>query len=561
MIWPVRRLQSLPWLIRQTPHRAATAAAVLILANAILFAALWNRVYAPEADEVAARSMAAWASAVVIASTVLDFAVFFWLYRNLTAAYVERMMAVAAAMMDAVVTVAPDRSIVLFNPAAEVMFGYAARDVLGQPLDMLIPERLRERHHRHMEEFAKSGKPNRPLGRPGEYAALRASGEEFPIDASVMQVGEGAGKLYSIILRDATRRLEARLRAEQLAAIVESSSDAILAVDAHRRVTHWNPGAEKMTGYAAHEVLGQRLDMLYPPEHPTIATRALRGERIVGHVARRIRKDGTLIDVSQSTAPIRDEHGNITGVSAVARDITSQLAAERARAEDVKRLRSLAQRLMRVEEDQKRLLGRELHDQVGANLATLGLSLQLIRQQSDPATIAAIAPRLEFCEDLLRQTTAAVRSLLGGLRPTALDELGLLPALAQLGAAMGRSGLMRFIVEGDEPSPRLDPEPAIAMYRIAQEAFANAAKHSGGLQVRTRLSQDAGNVSLVIRDDGRWQQPPDAAAQPAGLGLTTMRERAEAIGATLEVTTGPQGETVVTVRLERAADAAQGDAA
>jgi PAS domain S-box-containing protein len=553
----VPRLQSLPWLIRQTPRRAGAAAILLILANTTLFALLWNRVYSPPADAAAAGSVAARASAVIVAGTLLDFAVFFWLYRSLAAAYMERMMASAAAMMDAVVTVACDRSIVLVNPAAEAMFRCAARDVLGQPVDILFPERLREWHRRHMQEFTQSGKANQQLGRPGEFAALRASGEEFPIDASVMQVGEGCGKLYSIILRDATRRLEAQLRAEQLAAIVGASTDAIVAVDGEGRVTHWNPGAERMTGYAAQEVLGRRPDMLYPAEHPTIARRALQGERFAGHVARRIRKDGTLIDVSQSTAPIHDEHGTITGVSAVARDITAQLATERARAEDVKRLRSLAQRLMRVEEDQKRLLGRELHDQVGANLATLGLALQLIRQQADPAAIASISLRLEFCEDLLRQTTAAVRSLLGDLRPTALDELGLLAALRQLASAMDRSGLMRFAVEGEEPSPRLGPERAIALYRIAQEAFTNAAKHSGGSQVRARLSQQAHQVSLVIMDDGRWLQRHGEVQPAAGLGLTTMRERAEAIGATLEVTSGPKGGTVVTVRLEAGPEPAQ----
>jgi PAS domain S-box-containing protein len=536
IIRAVRRLQSLPWLIRQTPHRAGTGALLLALANAVLLALVWNR------EE---------AGAVFAATAVLDFAVFFWLYRNISVAYVERMMATAAAMMDAVVTVAPDRSIVLFNPAAEAMFGHAARDVLGQPLDMLIPERLRERHRRHMEGFTLSGEVNRQLGRPGEFAALRASGEEFPIDASVIQVGEGAGKLYTVILRDATRRVEARLRAQRLAAIVKSSSEAILTVDTQRRVTDWNPAAEKMTGYAAQEVLGRRLDMLYPPEHPTIATRALQGERIVNHVTRRLRKDGELIDISQSTAPIRDEQGRITGVSAVARDITAQLAAERARVEDVERLRSLAQRLMRVEEDQNRRLGRELHDQVGANLATLGLSLQLIRQQSDPAAIGAIAPRLEFCEELLRQTADAVRSLLGDLRPTALDELGLLAALRQLAATMQRSGLMRFSVEGEEPSPRLGPDPSIALYRIAQEAFTNAAKHSGASQVHARLERQGAAVLLVIVDDGRWMQQAATASRPAGLGLATMRERAEAVGASLEISSADDCGTAVTVRLER----------
>ena len=264
--------------------------------------------------------------------------------------------------------------------------------------------------------------------------------------------------------------------------------------------------------------------------------------------------------VDSSNAAIVDRHRQVAGKSTVSRDVTVQRAVDEARAEDVIRLRSLARRLMTMEESQKRMLGRELHDQIGGNLATLGLTLQLIRQHLAPSAIPVISPRLDFCDDLLRQTTGSIRAVLADLRPTALDELGLLASLRQLAGAMAKSGLLRFNVGGAEPSPRLGPDFDIALYRIAQEAFTNAVKHSGGTHVHARLSQNRKLILLRIVDNGRGLHGTSGMPESVGLGLTTMRERAEAMGASLEVTSGPSGGTAVTVRLKRDATGAQAPA-
>lgn len=199
------------------------------------------------------------------------------------------------------------------------------------------------------------------------------------------------------------------------------------------------------------------------------------------------------------------------------------------------RLRNLTRRLMHAEEEERKRLGRELHDRVGGDLSALGMGLELLRLQLPDDKDGPIARRIDDLQVILQDTMAHVRAVLADLRPTALDELGLTAALRhQAGVLTARSGI-RFQVAGSEPVPRLAPQCEIAFYRIAQEAWTNAMKHSGAHCVSLTVSQDGDLVTMVIEDDGQGFEPAELPAGAPSLGLTTMRERAEAIGAVLEV--------------------------
>ncbi|MBG9390619.1 PAS domain-containing sensor histidine kinase [Caenimonas aquaedulcis] len=532
----MRRPGTIPWLIARPLDRVGAQQLVLLLSATVLPAVLW---------------WVAGSAAAASGSALAGLLLFIRLQHTLAERHAAATAPIIAAVRDAVVSLSAELVIVAFNPAAEKMFGHPAEKILGKSVDMLIPARLRERYRRDMQAFIAHGHGGQPGDKPWTLCATRASGDEFPAEVSVLRPDAGRGGAYRIIIRDVTDRHEAHLHGNRLAAIVESSSDAIVGLDREGRVTHWNGGAERMTGYAAAEMLGRSFLALVPPgsEPDDLAARVLAGERILGYETRRVRKDGRVIDVSLSVSPIHDEHGRLVGASTVARDITAQRTAERSRADDVLKLRELTRRLMRIEEEQKRALGQELHDQAGANLAALALTLQLVRQQLPQDTPAEVASRLDFCDELLQRTTASVRDALGGLRPTALDELGLLAALRQHARAMSGSGLMAFSVDGEEPHPRLDSECEIALFRIAQEAFSNALKHSGGSRAHAHLSQADGEVRLRITDDGRGVSSAGPAPSGGRLGLTTMRERADAIGAHLDVSKGKEGGTVVTVHL------------
>jgi PAS domain S-box-containing protein len=129
----------------------------------------------------------------------------------------ERLAGIVSSAMDAIVTVDEDQRVVLFNEAAERMFGCPAAEALGRPLDRFVPGRFRDAHTEHVRRFGETSKTSRVMERLNELAALRADGTEFPIEASISKVEVGGRRLYTAILRDVTERKQAEAERERLA--------------------------------------------------------------------------------------------------------------------------------------------------------------------------------------------------------------------------------------------------------------------------------------------------------------------------------------------------------
>lgn len=235
----------------------------------------------------------------------------------------------------------------------------------------------------------------------------------------------------------------------------------------------------------------------------------------------------------------------------VTREIREQRLLSSLQEDYLRRLRSLSWRLMHAEELERKHLGRELHDRVGSNLNALLLGLALVRSELPSPSAEQVASRLADLEQTVRDTMEHVRDVLSDLRPTALDELGLVPALRHQAAVLSVRSGVEFRVAGSEPVPRMAAECEIAFFRIAQEAWANALKHGHAHHVQTTVDQKGRLVSMNVRDDGVGFDP--AARQPGSpsLGLTIMRERAEAMGAALAMESSPGHGVSVTVGLVR----------
>jgi two-component system sensor histidine kinase UhpB len=246
--------------------------------------------------------------------------------------------------------------------------------------------------------------------------------------------------------------------------------------------------------------------------------------------------------------PLPDASGAVIGVGGVATDITEQRNAEAALRAAAANLQALTRQLVEAEEAERRRIARELHDRVGQNLSALNINLDLAL---GAAGASPVRRRIEDSVSLVDATLQSIESVMAELRPPLLDEYG-------LGAALGwyaeefsrRTGIAVVLRDGEDAAADLRPEAAVALFRIAQEALNNVAKHAGAKQVRIALAGEAEEIVIRVADDGAGFDPA-AAARGKRWGMKTMRERAEAAGGRLEVDSAPGEGTIVRASVRR----------
>ena len=249
----------------------------------------------------------------------------------LASAPAELVEAALGLIPDAAIVVDPAGNIVAANPLAERCFRYPAGGLAGVQLEGLVPARLRPRHMRHRHDFA-ADPSRRPMGAGLELWALRRDGSEFPVDISLIPLEVGGRQLTMAAIRDMSAQRAEWQSEARLAAIVASSDDAMLSMDMNGTLGSWNPGAERLFGYPAEAVIGRSFWRLVPPElRGEVEERMARmrsGLRVPSHDSRRVRQDGTQIDVAESMSLVTDVGGEAVGFSAVLRDITERKTAE-----------------------------------------------------------------------------------------------------------------------------------------------------------------------------------------------------------------------------------------
>jgi len=221
-------------------------------------------------------------------------------------------------------------------------------------------------------------------------------------------------------------------------------------------------------------------------------------------------------------------------------------------------LRALNVRLTEVEEEERRRLAAILHDHVGQNLTALDVNLRILCAQmlaavDDPATADQLSTRLDDSLDLVKQVNQEIREVTYDLRPPTLERYGLLEALRWYGEAFAARTRVAVTVQGPEAMPRLSPLSEITLFRIAQEALTNVARHAQAGRATVTLEMTVDTARLVVADDGVGFDPAtlEKADQRPSWGLQLMVERAEAMGGTCRVESSPGEGTQVFVEVKR----------
>lgn len=328
---------------------------------------------------------------------------------------------------------------------------------------------------------------------------------------------------------------------ERYRSLVQDLPDMVYEMDANGRLTFVSNASLAVMGYRPEEMIGRpRREYVVPEDRHKFdeeRQRASEGEQMSNLVLRHRAKDGSLRWLAIHSRGLFDRERRIIGRRGVARDMSQQILAER-------RVRELSHKLINAQEEERKRVALDLHDELGQLLSALKIGLQSFAQQRGGDEAGELQRLIRLSQKIMDR----IRAMAYHLRPAILDSFGLVPALEDLCESLGESGLIQVQTQLQEVDEKaLSPEAKTALFRFVQESLTNAVKHSGSEQARVVLEQTGQYLRLTVTDEGSGfdvSEALGAGPESKHMGLLGMDERIHLIGGRLSIDSGSEGTTL-----------------
>jgi PAS domain S-box-containing protein len=411
----------------------------------------------------------------------------------------SRLSAIVQSSEDAIISKSLDGTINSWNPAAEKIFGYTAEEAIGKNITIIVPDDLREEEAGIIAKV-KSGE------RIDHYQTTRRKkgGERITIAISVSPIKDKDGKVVGIskIARDISDKNIIEEKQARLAAIIDSSDDAIISKDLNGMVTSWNRGAEKIFGYNEKEAIGKHISFIIPPrligEESHIIGQIRKGEKVSHFETVRRTKDGHEINISLTVSPIKDSNGKIIGASKIARDITEKVELDRQR-------RLLTKRLQELNHYKDEFMAMASHE-LKTPLTVIKANLQILEQKMQNDY------RLNFVNKTLKQVnklTDLISDLLdvskiqSGKLELNMTKFNLIPLLLEVIENIQQTSTEHRI-HFDPPTDNITiTADADRIEQVIINILTNAIKYSpNASEVTVAVSVKMNSVLVEVKDGG-----------------------------------------------------------
>jgi PAS domain S-box-containing protein len=383
-------------------------------------------------------------------------------------------------------------------------------------------------------------------------------GSVFDVEVGATSVRIADKQLFLCVTRDITeRKLAERVRHEsderfrQLAENISETFWVWTAVLGNAQCLYVSPAYETIWGRSCESLYSSPQSWkkaLHPSDKEQVLAEIanLNIEKMNELTYRIVRPDQSIRWIRDRIFPVRDVNGVVIRFAGIAEDVTKRKQAEEQVRKANRQLRILSRRRIQEQEDERRRLSRELHDQIGQSLTAAKINVEALRSATSPALIG----RLDETTAILDQLLDQVRQISLDLRPPMLDDLGLVPALRSFIDEQGRRASVAVRFSAENIPEKLDPEIQITCFRIAQEAITNAVRHAKATQLDIALRCTHGkNLRLLARDNGIGFDAHPTQAQAVDLGLIGIRERAALVGGRAKIISSPRKGTTIDVSL------------